>query len=87
MKIVHLIRESVVAQKRPSPPKGGEEIPVGIYNRFTKLREFSISGLKILYTNADQFPNKREELLMFIGGKEIDVIMITEMIPKAQKTQ
>ena len=72
-------------KKRSSLPKDGEEITVGIDNRFTKLRKFSISGLKILYTNADQFPNKREELLMLKGGKEIDVIMITEMIPKAKK--
>ena len=80
--------ESPWLPKKGSPPAThAEEVTVGIEDRFTKLRKFSINGLRILYTNADQFTNKREELLMFIAGKEIDVIMITEMIPQAQKTQ
>ena len=37
-----------------------------------------------MYTNSDQFPNKKEELLAFIVDDEPDIIMITEMIPKAQ---
>ena len=40
--------------------------------------------MKIFYTNADQFPNKRDELLMIIAGNEPDIILITETIPKAQ---
>ncbi len=40
--------------------------------------------LTCMYTNADQFPNKREDLLTFIADDEPDIIFITEMIPKAQ---
>ena len=47
--------------------------------------EKSISKqLKILYTNADQFVNKRDNLLMTIAHDKPDVIMITEVIPKCQ---
>ena len=38
----------------------------------------------MLYTNADQFLNKREELLMLIANDNPDLIIITEVIPKAQ---
>ncbi len=40
--------------------------------------------LKILYSNVDQFPNKREDLLMMIADDEPNIIMITGTIPKAQ---
>ena len=40
--------------------------------------------MKFLYTNADQFVNKRDDLLMLIANNEPDVIMINETIPKAQ---
>ena len=40
--------------------------------------------LKFLYTNADQFVNKRDDLLARIAGDEPDVILITEFIPKSQ---
>ena len=42
------------------------------------------SVLKCLYTNADQLVNKRDDLCMAIAGQEPDVILITEVIPKAQ---
>ena len=38
----------------------------------------------MLYTNADQFLNKRDDLCMSIAGNEPDVICVTEVIPKAQ---
>ena len=41
-------------------------------------------GLNIMYTNADQLLNKRDELCMYIAGDEPDIICITEVIPKAQ---
>ena len=41
-------------------------------------------SLKILYTNCDQFPNKRDHLLLFISGNEPDIILLNEVIPKAQ---
>ena len=41
-------------------------------------------GIKFFYTNADQFVNKRDDLLARIAGEEPDVIMITEVIPKSQ---
>ena len=40
--------------------------------------------MKFLYTNADQFVNKRDDLVMFITNNEPDVMMITEVIPKNQ---
>ena len=40
--------------------------------------------LKVLYTNTDQFLNKRDDLCLFIAGDEPDVILLTEVIPKAQ---
>ena len=38
----------------------------------------------IFYTNADQLINKKSELEMQIAGREPDIILITEVIPKAQ---
>ena len=40
-----------------------------------------------MYTNADQLPNKMEELKGFIAGREPDVIIVTEVIPKAQERE
>ena len=40
--------------------------------------------MDFLYTNADQFVNKRDELCMSIAGNEPDIMCITEVIPKAQ---
>jgi len=40
-------------------------------------------SLQVLYTNADQFINKRDLLLAKIAGKSPDIIVITEMLPKA----
>ena len=37
-----------------------------------------------MYTNIDQFLNKREDLSMLIAGDEPDIILLTEVIPKAQ---
>ena len=41
-------------------------------------------SLKILYTNCDQFPNKHDDSLLFISGNEPDIILLNEVIPKAQ---
>ena len=41
--------------------------------------------MKFFYTNADQFVNKRDDLLCKIAGDEPDVILVTEVIPKSQK--
>ena len=40
--------------------------------------------MKILYTNTDQFLNKRDDLCLRIVGSEPHVIILTETIPKAQ---
>ena len=42
------------------------------------------SFLKVLYTNADQFVNKRNDLLVMIADDEPDIMLITEVIPKNQ---
>ena len=43
----------------------------------------SISQLKIFYMSTDQFLNKRDDLLMLIAN-EPDILILTEVIPKAQ---
>ena len=40
--------------------------------------------MSVLYSNVDQLVNKRHELLLLIAGAEPDIIMLTEIIPKAQ---
>lgn len=37
-----------------------------------------------MYTNIDQFINKREDLCMMIAGNEPDLILLSEVVPKAQ---
>ena len=41
--------------------------------------------MKCLYSNADQLLNKMEDLKMVIASDSPDIMMITEVIPKAQK--
>ena len=48
------------------------------------VNELPSKGLKFSYTNADQFVNKREGLLILIGEDKPDVILTTEIIPKSQ---
>ena len=49
----------------------------------TTGRKIKTEGkLMVLYTNADQFLNKKDELLQLIAGNEPNII-ITEVIPKA----
>ena len=38
-----------------------------------------------MYTNTDQFINKRDDLCLLICSNEPDLILLTETIPKAQK--
>lgn len=40
--------------------------------------------MKVLYTNADQFINKRDDLCMLIADQEPHLMLLTEIIPKAQ---
>ena len=53
-------------------------------NTKNKKSEVGRSSLRFFYTNADQFINKREDLLARIADDEPDVILITEVIPKCQ---
>ena len=41
--------------------------------------------MKCLYSNADQLLNKMEDLKMVIASENPDIMMFTEVIPKAQK--
>ena len=52
---------------------------------YTSKEQVGESGLKCIYTNVDQLLNKIEDLKMLIADDVPDVIMITEVIPKAQK--
>ena len=49
-----------------------------------QINVLSKQGIKFFYTNADQFVNKRDDLLMFIQKDEPDILLITEVIPKSQ---
>ena len=42
------------------------------------------NDFQVLYTNIDQLLNKRDDLLMKIADSSPDIILITEVIPKAQ---
>ena len=42
------------------------------------------SEFKVFYSNSDQLLNKRDDLLMQIDDTPPDIILITEVIPKAQ---
>ena len=44
-----------------------------------------IAGISTLYTNADQLLNKMEDLKMMITNEPPDIIIINEVIPKAQR--
>jgi len=39
--------------------------------------------LQVLYTNCDQLLNKFDELLTIVGNDKPDLILLTEVIPKA----
>ena len=53
-------------------------------NEITTNKVSSYEGFKFFYTNADQFVNKREDLLMMIADDRPHVILVTEVIPKNQ---
>ena len=57
-----------------------------IENNLTKdiVIKASKKGLKLIYTNADQFVNKRDDLHDVIAEDEPDIIMIMEVIQKIQ---
>ena len=44
-----------------------------------------MNGFRFLYLNADQLLNKMEDLQAMIAEKALDMIIVTEVIPKAQK--
>ena len=60
------------------------EMTSGIYD-YTSKRQLGESGLKYISTNANQLLNKIEYLKMLVADDEPVMIMITEVIPKAQK--
>ena len=39
-------------------------------------------GLKIIYTNVDQLPNKIDEITLFLDEHDIDVMAVCEVLPK-----
>jgi len=60
-----------------SPPDNTSKVSVAVNK-----------SLKVLYTNVDQFLNKRDLLLAQITGNFTpDIIIITEMLPKAPVQQ
>ena len=67
-------------------PKNGLFLKRFKKTRNTPINNYLVSktGLNFLYTNADQFINKRDELSMFIASDPPDIMLITEIIPKKQ---
>ena len=49
------------------------------------LKNITRKGIKFKYTNADQFINKKEDLVMFISNDKPKIMIITEVIPKKQE--
>lgn len=45
-----------------------------------------LNKLRVMYSNIDQFPSKREEIFMRIDKESPDIILFTEVKPKASKT-
>ena len=54
------------------------------YRKNYKRRRKKDRKLKIMYTKADQLLAKREDLVAIIAGDEPDIILITNVVPKAQ---
>ena len=48
-------------------------------------KQCTIQGLKCLYCNADQLLNKLEDLKTQIADECPDIMLFTEVIPKAQR--
>ena len=57
---------------------------VCIFSYIALKKKTSNKTLKCLYTNADQFVNKRDALLTVIADDQPEIILITEAIPKSQ---
>ena len=53
------------------------EQTIPISKKIRKTKSLLPDNIKVLYTNADQFPNKKD-LLIFTAGNSVDIIMITE---------
>ena len=62
-----------------------DNVKESISKNHTKIKGCTLDDIKVLYTNADQLPNKKDDLMLLIAGNEPDIIMITEVIPKQQK--
>ena len=54
----------------------------GNFNEFTSSYKTITKDITVLYTNADQFLNKINDLEMLIAGSELDLMLITEILPK-----
>ena len=77
------------SKKRVMPGKVCQELThsktyVGDESDGTKTVIIGTTGLNCLYANVDQLLNKMEDLKMMIGSQEPDILLFTEVIPKAQ---
>ena len=94
---LNMFGKFVVAQKRTPNQEVFQETSSSSYNLSSNIytnnkaskkdapfKNVYKKSLTFLYTNADQFVNKRDDLIMFIANDSPDVILITEIIPKKQ---
>ena len=81
-----LIRLVVCPLHHPSLPDVLVSPPGTINHSIDSEPFINLDQLQFFYTNADQFINKRDDLVALIAGNEPDLILITEITPKAHCT-
>ena len=79
-----------MALLNPHPPR--QQIRVKLRQRNdsrgrnkSKATDVTCSNINLLYTNIDQPPKKRDDLLMAISDHKPDIIVLKEVIAKAQR--
>ena len=78
-------RQHVLGEIPQAHKLNNDNVKESISKSHTKIKGCTLDDIKVLYTNADQLPNKKDDLMLFIADNEPDIIMITEVIPKQQK--
>ena len=72
-----MIRGGKIVKKDEKTSKGASDHANWLHGRASKS-----NYLKVLYTNADGFLNKKDELIGKLATDDKDIIAITELIPK-----
>ena len=54
-------------------------------NNEKSTKEVEFNGISCLYSNVDQLLNKMDDLCMLIANNKPDIMLFTEVVPKAQR--